>query len=130
MVAYSFQSRFDEKIRKGSKTSTSRPVGRRRHAHVGDSLQLYSGMRTKSCKKLLTPDPVCTSVHALRLDEGRVGSQKGKLFVWVDGYSLRGRSLDAFVASEGFSSRSELRDFFRTQYGLPWSGINIRWRPA
>lgn len=51
MVAYSFRPRFCLPIVEGTKGGTIR-AERRGHGHAmfGDELQLYSGMRTRSCK--------------------------------------------------------------------------------
>lgn len=49
MVAYSFKRRFAEPILAGAKRQTIR-ADRRRHARPGEELQLYTGMRTKSCR--------------------------------------------------------------------------------
>ena len=59
MVAYSFNKQFIEPIRLGIKTQTIRAHGKRRHAQMGDALQLYSGMRTAHCVRIIE-DTVCT----------------------------------------------------------------------
>lgn len=53
MVAYSFHADFIGPILSGRKTSTIRPDGKRRHARAGELLQLYVGMRTPDCVRLL-----------------------------------------------------------------------------
>lgn len=67
MVAYNFQSQFVEAIRNGSKSHTIRRNGKRRHARPGESLQLYSGMRTKACKKIIT-DPECVAAIPISIE--------------------------------------------------------------
>lgn len=49
MVAYSFPKCFIDPILSGRKAQTIRG-DRRRHARPGEELQLYSGMRTRSCR--------------------------------------------------------------------------------
>lgn len=51
MVAYSFQKQFAEPILSGQKLQTIR-APRKRHARPGEMLQLYTGMRTRTCKKI------------------------------------------------------------------------------
>lgn len=66
MVAYSFDRRFVEQIEMGFKRQTIR-APRRRHARVGEALQLYTAMRTKACR-LIRDDVVCTRLDEVRLD--------------------------------------------------------------
>ena len=60
MVAYSFQPGFAAEIIAGRKTQTIRNP-RKRHAMPGEHLQLFTGMRTRYCKKII-PDPLCIGV--------------------------------------------------------------------
>lgn len=65
MVAYSFNARFELPIVTLRKTGTIRNVGKRRHAKPGETLQLYTGMRTRACRLLATA--VCSSQDRLRI---------------------------------------------------------------
>lgn len=67
MVAYSFHRRFVPLIQSGIKRHTIRPH-RKRHARPGEAVQLYTGMRTKACQKILAADPVCGRVDEVRMD--------------------------------------------------------------
>ena len=60
MVAYSFKKRFADLIVDGRKCQTIR-AHRRRHALPGERVQLYVGMRTKQCRKIID-DPLCLKV--------------------------------------------------------------------
>jgi len=66
MVAYSFQKQFVEPIQKGVKTQTIR-AHRRRHARPGEPMQLFCGMRTKHCKKIID-DPICRGLESIEID--------------------------------------------------------------
>ena len=68
MVAYSFQRRFAPPISTLVKRQTIR-ADRRRHARPGEMLQLFTGMRTRHCAKIIA-DPRCLSVEpiVLRMD--------------------------------------------------------------
>lgn len=72
MVAYNFQSRFAGPIKRGEKSHTIRKNGKRRHARPGEPLQLYTGMRTKSCKKIIVKDPVCVFCKTIRIYIGDI----------------------------------------------------------
>jgi hypothetical protein len=65
MVAYNFKPQFAPLVEAGTKLQTIRAERRSRHAAPGEAIQLYTGMRTKACRKLLTPDPICQSVEPL-----------------------------------------------------------------
>lgn len=67
MVAYSFQRQFIGPIERREKGQTIRAPGKRRHAQVGDQLQLYFAMRTQHCRKIIA-DQICTRVDQVRLD--------------------------------------------------------------
>jgi hypothetical protein len=69
MVAYNFRSQFVHPIRNGTKIHTIRKIGKRPHAAVGDSLQLYTGMRTKKCRKIVK-DQVCFAAFEIEIDVG------------------------------------------------------------
>ena len=47
VVALNFKQQFIPPILSGAKRQTIRAIGRRRHAIPGETLQLYTGMRTK-----------------------------------------------------------------------------------
>lgn len=66
MVAYSFKRVFAPAVEARIKTQTIRGH-RRRHARPGEPMQLYTGMRTRHCRKLI-PDPVCSKIDEVRFD--------------------------------------------------------------
>lgn len=120
MVAYSFQASFAPLVASGEKRQTIRAEGKRRHARVGDLLQLYTGMRTKSCRKLMAPDPVCTFSDAVYLCRG-IGSPA----VLIAGQEVL--SPDAFARADGFKDFDAMLDWFGKTHGLPFVGVLIRW---
>lgn len=64
MVAYSFMKSFADKVESGVKPHTIRDDNHNdRHAKVGNDLQLYTGMRTKNCRKLR--DAKCVGVYPI-----------------------------------------------------------------
>lgn len=62
MVAYNFQERFADDVAHGIKKQTIRAKAR---CKPGDKLQLYTGQRTKNCRKL--GEGVCTSVTPIKI---------------------------------------------------------------
>lgn len=106
MVAYNFQGRFADLVEAGQKCQTIRQKAR---CKPGDRLQLYTGMRTKACRKLR--DAVCTHVQPLTLP-------------------LRDNPLitDAFARADGFKDSKEMQAWFYDRY-KKWifEGFLIRW---
>lgn len=127
MVAYSFNKRFAPAIVDGLKTHTIRaergPKGR--HARPGEPVQLYVGMRTKYCQKLLEPDPVCERVDAIMIlmDETEI------LAICINGVYLHTRELEAFSRSDGFKGLKDMHEFWVKEHGpRNFNGVLIQWR--
>lgn len=123
MVAYNFQSRFAELVRTGQKTQTIRaPRKDGRHAKVGDRLQLYTGMRTRHCRKLVEPDPVCIAVRPIHINNGAI---------WLDGSAapLRADAAMEMAIADGFSCIADFLSFFVKTHGYPFDGYLIQWAP-
>lgn len=120
MVAYNFQSWLAPKVESGEKRQTIRTQGKRCHARKGDALQLYTGMRTKACRKLLAHDPVCTF--------------SGEVFITVGFGSPRvlivgepAPSPEAFAMADGFNSFDDMLQWFFKMHGVPFAGVLIKW---
>lgn len=67
MPAYSFQERFVPWILNGTKSQTIRTRREKGHAKKGDTLYLYTGLRTKYCRKLR--EEVCTEARSIAIDD-------------------------------------------------------------
>jgi len=120
MVAYSFQRRFAEPIQTGRKTHTMRPQ-RKRHARVGEPVQLYCGMRTRDCFKILDPDPICILVAPILL---------GPWGIEIDGVQIRDwDKRNDYAVTDGFENWRQLRRFFIQTYGTgTWEGVLVKWK--
>lgn len=137
MVAYSFKKRFVEPIRWGlglgldlsdgcvrigePKRQTIRAVGKRRHARPGETLQLYTAMRTKQCEKIglarcTSCDPIFINVFDTHLEFLRFAPEPV--------------GLDAFARADGFENAAEMHAFWAKEHGLGWfKGVLIKWVP-
>ena len=116
MPMLNFQARFADAVASGAKTQTIRATLR---AKVGDTLYLYTGARTKACRKL--GEGVCTAVW-------RAVIQTGSVLVEYDGgLFLTGCNLDPFAIADGFANFSEMREWFSKQHGLPFTGYLYTW---
>lgn len=114
MVAYNFQSQFADAVERGEKRRTIRAEGKRRHAKKGDLLQLYTGMRTKGCRKL--GEAICSvsTYCAIREDGITLGN-----YPRVD--------IDDFARGDGFRDFEHMKDWFRETHGIPFIGRLIEW---
>lgn len=123
MPSLNFQKQFAAAVESGEKRQTIRAT-RKRPFRAGDTLHLFTGMRTKGCRKL--GEVRCTSVEHVQIDgiEGYDG-------VWRDAeIRVANRpvdSLDAFAADDGFESGLSMFRWFRDTHGIPFEGQLIRW---
>ena len=120
MPALNFKEQFVQPIILGMKPGTIRQE-RKQPIKVGDTLYLFTGMRTKNCRKFMTAE--CKAVYPIVINQ-----TASKRFVCIDGMQLGDNSLAEFVFDDGFSSVDEFFDFFIDQYGLPFRGHWIVWK--
>lgn len=144
MVAYSFHKIFAPQVEATTKRQTIRGQ-RRRHARPGEALQLYHGMRTTQCRKLLTPDPMCTAARQIVI-EFSLGFTMPVL-IEINGIALRSEAFGPFAVADGFDTRrwpapvptwarglsaiSAMCGWWgRTHDQKLFTGALIEWRPA
>lgn len=117
MVAINFNQRFANMVQSGKKRQT---VRRSDHpAEAGKKLQLYTGQRTKDCRKLVYPDPVCllTDYCAIR-----------KHYITFGNRDLHPRSSDDFAKADGFENYDEMYRWFAERYEADeFVGKVIKW---
>lgn len=129
MVAYSFNPRFETPIREGWKTQTIRATGRRRHARPGEMIQLYCGLRSPACRKIV-PDVRCTDVMAVEITFARFpdGSPVIDRIV-TDGVQVR--DADAFAVRDGFTDADDMAAFWAKAHpecmAGGFRGVLIEW---
>ncbi|WP_342106352.1 hypothetical protein [Methylobacterium sp. SI9] len=125
MVAYSFKKQFGPPILAGTKAQTIRAerAGRSRHARPGELVQLYTGMRTRQCRRL--GEAQCVEVLPIKMDL-IVG-----LVVAGDGWIREPGDLHAFAQRDGFPDWWELVAFWTAEHpGVDlFKGVLIRWQP-
>lgn len=122
MVAYSFQRQFAPPILSGRKLHTIRG-NRARHARVGEAVQLYTGMRTRACRKI--GDGVCWAVPPILLvvaGDYEVALCRRRI-TCVAG-------LDRFAQRDGFRDWDEMIAFWHRQHPevRRFEGVMICWR--
>lgn len=126
MPALNFKKEFAEDVEWGHKRQTIRAPRKdgRAHANVGDTLKLYTGMRTGQCRLL-------GQATVTRVD-----------VIWMDAVSMKlnGRQVystltsrhdpqtdNEFAQADGFDGFTEMADWFRDVHGLPFQGVVIYW---
>lgn len=85
---------------------------------VGRPIQLYTGLRTKACRKLAEVDPVCTSIEAIGIEMGGV--------VYLEGRILYVEQVEEMARLDGFANVVDFCDFFQTDTGR-FDGFLIKW---
>lgn len=151
MVAYSFHKMFVPQVVDLSKLHTVR-ANRKRHARPGEAVQLYTAMRTKFCRKLVTPDPICTRLDDIRLEIGEGAPLSCVGMGVIEGIEINGRALsegeiETFAIADGFSparipthsghpwpeqitARTLMGCFWGAAHGFgAWRGVIIHWKP-
>lgn len=126
MVAYSFQRRFCDDVAALAKRQTIRGL-RKRHAQPGEPVQLYFAMRTKHCRKLVTPDPICVSADPITImvPDNVTRTCQVSLDEGLPTY------IDEFARADGFSDADDFARFWRDVHGPGlFEGVLIKWTPA
>ena len=118
MVAYSFKARFAPPILDGTKPGTIR-ADRKRHARPGEIMQLYTGMRTRSCKLIMRAP--CTKVWPVRI----LLERRPEI---IDGPE-KVENLDAFAVSDGFADFDDMARFWHDNHPevTRFSGVHLFW---
>ncbi len=131
MVAYNFTASMASKVAGRTKNQTIRPLGRKRHARPGEAVQLYTGMRTKHCRKLVNPDPICVAAVPVWMTNS---FQHGPGVWVVDGIFLDTNRMEELALLDGFYDAPmpvfAMAEFFLSHYGEQFEGVLIRWQIA
>lgn len=145
MVAYSFAPQFADQVAMLAKRQTVR-ADRKRHARAGERIQLYAGMRTRQCRKLVEIDPICTDVRPIEIDialfwrKTRPVRAAQIVGITLDhAVVLSSAEIEAFAVADGFGASGKndglaamrMADFWWLNHGLGlFTGVLIRWEPV
>lgn len=127
MVAYSFHPRFVPLIESGRKRQTIR-AHRKRHARPGERMQLYTGMRTRHCRKIIS-DPLCVEVENIAIDVPAApgGGCQYRFDWWPDHVWATVDGL--FAEQDGFAEPRDFHRFWLEHHGFDvFHGVLIRWK--
>lgn len=119
MGLYNFQKRFVPKILSGDKTHTIR-AERANPDKPGNTLHLYSGLRTKKATLLMRVP--CVRVEPIVITDTRLPR------VIIGEHLLDTDEEDAFARRDGFEDFADMMNFWNGR--LPFRGHVIHWRPC
>ena len=119
MPALNFQKQFADAVESGEKCQTIRAFRKDgRDPKPGQTLYLYTGMRTKVCRKLREVE--CSISSPIRICEDGI-TFEGHTVPWLSGAASSVAKADGFVAAH------LMREWFEKTHGLPFEGLLIRW---
>lgn len=121
MAAYNFRKEFSGKVRNGRKRCTIR--AKRKNGYLprpGEQIDLYTGMRSKGCKKLRTVKVKSVRPITIVCDHERT-------HIAIDGLSLSWPEIRQLARADGFSSVAEFRGFFEEMHGTQAHLYLIEW---
>jgi hypothetical protein len=121
MPALNFKSQFANAVIAGTKPCTIRAL-RKRRFHVDDDLSFFTGMRTKTCRRL-RPNTPCTKATPIVIN--RVGRS-----VVLGSEHLTDSEVDALAHRDGFNTVEEFWEFFGNRPGPIFYGQLVEWNPS
>ena len=117
MPLLGFKKQFAPLVESGAKRQTIRAKRRDgRNPHPGDTLYLYTGLRTKQCRKIGTA--ICTDVREVVI-AGNWPILSGRHLLMAEANDL--------AIKDGFSGYEAMTTFFEKEHGLPFWGLLIEW---
>ncbi|MGO8079882.1 ASCH domain-containing protein [Rhizobium leguminosarum] len=144
MVAYSFKPYFTPQIEDLTKCQTVR-ADRPRHARPGEAVQLFQGMRTRHCRRIVV-DPICTANLPVQIKLSDLLDELIASIV-VNGIQLHREEVEEFACKDGFhpdrlrlmhdggrakSARQNMGIFWQRHHPgvADFSGRLILWKPV
>ena len=121
MPALNFKKQFVPLIESGKKRQTIRKYRKDgRDPKPEDTLYLYTGQRTKHCRKL--KEVLCTETFEIE-----IGGAGCYYFLQVGYAVIPPYEQDEFAQADGFRDMEELGEWIERDHGLPFRGLLILW---
>lgn len=118
-----FKPQFAWLVQAGLKCQTVRPVPKRM-PQTGDriSLRMWEGLPYRS-KQVVLKESVITAVESIEITpEG---------WVWIKDFRIKTRhDFEQFALADGFNTPEAFLEWFKTNHGLPFRGIVLKWRSS
>lgn len=130
MGIYNFRARFVPFILDVRKTHTIRSI-RANPDKPGNTLHLYTGLRTKKAKLLMRVpcvrvEEIC--IHETIRTEGV--TEYRSCLITIDGDQLSDSEMEALARRDGFRDFPEMLAFWNERHQLPFRGHIIHWRKS
>ena len=122
MVDIDFSAEFARAVEDGDRRQTIRKTAR---CKPGDTLKLYTGMRTRSCR--LLGEARCTGVRRVELRSTEMFLDGRRLFASLVSRDQLDPTDNEFAEADGFPGFMEMAAWFDRKYGLPFEGVAIEW---
>jgi hypothetical protein len=119
--ALNFQKQFAVQIKSGAKRCTIR-APRKREIRAGDTLHLFTGIRTKACQKLKVAK--CRRAVPIKI---ATDSYDQSPVIEVNGHVLSVPSALSLARRDGHPTLASFIAFFEAIHGLPFAGTLISW---
>lgn len=120
MPVLNFQKRFAPLIESGEKRQTIRAIRKDgKNPRVNQVLFLYTGMRTKGCRKL--GEEVCRQSWPVYMDK----QDNGIIDIFINGDVLKSEQVEQLAKEDGFESVDDFFSFFEDR--IPFRGYLIKW---
>ena len=123
MGLYNFEKRFVPFIKAGTKTHTIR-AKRKYPSKPGDTLHLYTGLRTKKARRIIPP-VMCVRVEEIEIKDGAFFDEN-HASVRVDSVELDKSEREQLAKRDGFENFEQMIQFWRGR--LPFVGHVIHWK--
>ena len=120
MPAYNFMERFATLVESGQKKQTIRKNDR--DAKVGDTAYLYTGQRTKRCRRI--GESIIAGVYPID-STPEIGPYI--VIKYNENNSVHIIDVEKFAEADGFNSADEMLSFFDQKYGIPFYGYLHVW---
>ena len=117
MPNLTFKKQFAEAVKSGKKTMTIRRSIKKGCPFV----HLFTGLKTEQCEKLGVG--IITGIKEIIIHD-----EYSDFAIEINGMDLSEKFKEGLAINDGFKSSDEFIDFFKKQYGLPFSGVLIEWR--
>jgi hypothetical protein len=121
MPALNFQARFARAVETGRKRCTIR-APRKREIRVGDTLHLFTGMRTSACRKL----KAATCCHVTPITIALLPRRQSPI-IKLNDKVLSEPAARTLARRDGHATLAGFIDFFAATHGLPFTGALICW---
>ena len=137
MPALNFQAQFAPLVESGEKRQTIRAYRKDgRDPKPGCRLYLFTGMRTKSCIRLVVHRAVevirravkgVPFGHVVECVEVRAVSLNPQGALTIDGIAVGVSRYNRLAKADGFVDMYAMCTWFEDTHGLPFEGLLIRW---